>query len=67
MKNRVIEWVKCPQCGYSFQGYKSKNGDGSILFVRTHKRMDYSGYHFRRIKCEGSNKEGEVINETNKL
>jgi len=58
-----VEKVKCPSCGFCFYGYVPKGGDGSVLFVRTHKTMDYSGNRFSRVKCPGSDKLGEIIHE----
>jgi len=39
---QIVEHVKCQECGFWFRGYVPKGGDGSVLFVRTHKTMDYS-------------------------
>lgn len=58
-----VEKVKCSECGFYFYGYVPKGGDGSVLFVRTHKTMNYSGSRFSRVRCTGSNKLGEIINE----
>jgi hypothetical protein len=61
--NPSVEFVKCQECGYCFRGYIPKGSDGSVLFVRTHKTMDYSGYRFKRVKCPGSNKQGEIVHD----
>lgn len=60
---KTIEHVKCKVCGYCFYGYVPKGGDGSLLYVRTHKRINNNFSRFIRIKCPGSNQPGEFIKE----
>lgn len=57
----MAELVICSKCRREFKGYVPKGGDGSLLYVRYHRRI-YIAFismhvqHLRSKKCEGSNR-----------